>query len=252
MRYIITLLLIIFFSLKVFSQNAKVEGKVTDSRTNQPIAGASVVVDNSKGTTTGMDGNFSLLLSSRASHIITVSFVGYKTKEISDIFINSAQTFALNVVLESATKTEEAIVIKTNPRKETVAALISYQKNTNAVASVISSESIKRSPDKNTSEALKRVPGLSIQEGRYLVVRGLSDRYNQAMLNGVLLSSTEPDRKTFSFDIFPGAIIENIIINKTFIPEYSAEWAGGLVQINTRDIPSNAFLNKKVLNPLLI
>ncbi|MGN6539287.1 MAG: carboxypeptidase-like regulatory domain-containing protein, partial [Ginsengibacter sp.] len=64
MRYIITLLLITFFSLKVFSQNAKVEGKVTDSRTNQPIAGASVVVDNSNGTTTGMDGNFSLLLSS--------------------------------------------------------------------------------------------------------------------------------------------------------------------------------------------
>ena len=70
----------------------------------------------------------------------------------------------------------------------------------------ISSESIKRSPDKNTSEALKRVPGLSIQEGRYLVVRGLSDRYNQAMLNGVLLSSTEPDRKTFSFDIFPNPV----------------------------------------------
>ena len=247
MRYLITLLLITFFSVKVFSQDVKVEGKITDSRTSQPIAGASISVDNTtKGTITGMNGNFDLSLSPGVSHIITVSFVGYKTKEISDITVTPGQVLTLNVVLEIAAKTEEAIIIRTNPRKETVAAMISYQKNTNSVASVISSESIKRSPDKNTSEALKRVPGLSIQEGRYLVVRGLSDRYNQAMLNGVLLSSTEPDKKAFSFDIFPAAIIENIIINKTFIPEYSAEWAGGLVQINTRDIPSRGFLNVQV------
>jgi outer membrane receptor protein involved in Fe transport len=77
-------------------------------------------------------------------------------------------------------------------------------------------------------------------------VRGLSDRYNQAMLNGVLLSSTEPDRKTFSFDIFPAAIVENIIINKTFIPEYSGEWAGGLIQVNTRDIPAKGFFNVSI------
>jgi len=65
------------------------------------------------------------------------------------------------------------------------------------VAQVISAEAIRRSPDRNTGEALKRVTGLSIQEGRYIIVRGLSDRYNQAMLNGILLSSTEPDRKNF-------------------------------------------------------
>lgn len=247
MRYLITLLFITFSSISVFSQIAKVEGKITDAQTNQPIAGASITLDNiSKGVTTGMDGNFSLSISSGARHIITVSFVGYQTKEISDITVTPGQVLTLNVVLKNAFKKEEAIIIRTTPRKETVAGMISYQKNTNAVASVISSESIKRSPDKNTGEALKRVPGLSIQEGRYLVVRGLSDRYNQAMLNGVLLSSTEPDRKTFSFDIFPAAIIENIIINKTFIPEYSAEWAGGLVQINTRDIPSRGFLNVQV------
>ena len=73
----------------------------------------------------------------------------------------------------------------------------------------MSAEAIRRSPDKNTGEVLKRVPGTSVQEGRYLVVRGLADRYNLAMLNGVMLSSTEPDRKTFSFDIFqrPWSII---------------------------------------------
>src|SRR6185369_7046015 len=120
---------------------------------------------------------------------------------------------------------------------------ISFQKNTNTVAQIVSAEAIRRSPDKNTGEILKRVPGTSVQEGRYLVVRGLADRYNLAMLNGVLLSSTEPDRKTFSFDIFPASMIDNITINKAFVPELPGEWAGGLVQVNTKDIPSSNFFN---------
>jgi outer membrane receptor for ferrienterochelin and colicin len=87
--------------------------------------------------------------------------------------------------LETAAKTEQEIIIKTARRRETIATLIAYQKNTNTVAQVISAESIKRSPDKNTSEILKRVPGISIQEGKYIIVRGLNARYNQTMLNGI-------------------------------------------------------------------
>ncbi|HEX6172136.1 MAG TPA: TonB-dependent receptor [Chitinophagaceae bacterium] len=123
---------------------------------------------------------------------------------------------------------------------------MSFQKNTNTVASVISAEAIRRSPDKNTGDVLKRIPGTSVQEGKYLVVRGLSDRYNQAMLNGILLSSTEPDRKTFSFDLFPAAVIDNIIMNKAFVPELPGEWAGGLVQIQTKEIPASDFLNFQI------
>ncbi len=134
------------------------------------------------------------------------------------------------------------MLISLNQQKE----LISYQKNTNTVSQVVSAEAIRRSPDKNTGEVLKRVPGTSIQDGKYLVVRGLADRYNQAMLNGVLLSSTEPDRKTFSFDIFPSTIIDNIIINKAFVPELPGEWAGGIIQVNTKDVPAQNFLNMQI------
>jgi len=247
MRHLITLLFISLFSLKGYAQSGTVEGKIIDARTGQSLSGVSVlVVGAQNGVITDQDGHFVFTMDAETPHTIRISSVGYNTKEIEKIEVDAGKVLTLNAVMDVAMKTEQEIVIKTSRQKETTAALISYQKNTNAVASVISSESIKRSPDKNTSDALKRVPGLSIQEGRYLVVRGLSDRYNQAMLNGVLLSSTEPDRKTFSFDIFPAAIIENIVINKTFIPEYSAEWAGGLIQINTKDIPSKGFLNVQV------
>jgi len=237
------MLLLLGLSQNSFGQIGKIEGKITDAKTNTALSGISVQIDkDSKGAITDVDGHFSISASG-GNHVLTISSVGYKTEEISEVLVITGQITNQNIILETAAKTEKEIVIKTTRKLETTAALISYQKNTNAVASVISAESIRRSPDKNTGEALKRVPGLSVQEGRYLIVRGLSDRYNQAMLNGILLSSTEPDRKTFSFDIFPSAVIENVIINKTFIPEYSAEWAGGLVQVNTRDIPPDNFFN---------
>lgn len=142
---------------------------------------------------------------------------------------------------------QEVVVRSTSTaRKETAASLISFQKNTNTVASVISAEAIRRSPDRTSGEVLKRIPGASIQEGKFIIVRGLADRYNQAMINGILLTSTEPDRKTFSFDLIPSSMIDNIIINKAFVPELPGEWAGGLIQVNTKDIPSKNFFNVQI------
>lgn len=236
-------ILIIASGVVASAQNAKISGRVIDEK-NQPVTGASIkVISLNTGTTTDINGRFILSLPTGKKFEIEISAVGFSTKTISDIEAGKEDIEELNIAITSSTKSLEGVTVRTSGRKESVNALIQFQKNTNAVAQVISAEAIRRSPDKNTGEALKRVTGLSIQEGRYILVRGLGDRYNQAMLNGVLLSSTEPDRKTFSFDIFPAAIVENIIINKTFIPEYSAEWAGGLIQVNTRDIPAKNFLS---------
>ena len=247
MRYIITSLLFTVFTIAGFSQTAKIEGKITDSKTGQPLTGVSVSIAGSdKGVITNQDGHFIISINSVTPQSLRISSIGYKTKIIEKIESAPGQVINLDVVLETAAQMGEEIIIKTTRRQETAAALIAYQKNTNTVAQVISAESIKRSPDKNTSEVLKRVPGISIQEGKYIIVRGLNDRYNQTMLNGILMGSTEPDRKTFSFDIFPAGMIDNLIINKAFVPEFSGEWAGGLVQVNTKDVPAKDYLNLSV------
>lgn len=246
-RSITLFLLLLTFSF-VHAQNLKLTGQVSNEK-NEPVVGATVKITNGGGTTTDLEGRFLLSVPTGTNNEIQISAVGYGTKTISDVTVTANEANELNVVLEVAAKDLSAVTVtstRLSARRETVASIIQFQKNTNTVASVVSAESIRRSPDRNTGEVLKRIPGTSIQDGKYIIVRGLADRYNQAMLNGILLSSTEPDRKTFSFDLFPAQMIDNIIINKAFVPELPGEWAGGLIQVNTKDIPSVGFFNVQV------
>jgi outer membrane receptor protein involved in Fe transport len=245
MRFLSLFLALFIFSATAFAQKGKIEGKIIDTKTGQPLTGVSVIIKNSnKGVATDVDGRYIINAEPGKKVTLVFSYNGV-VKEVEDIEVADGKVTTQDISLEVKAKTGETVVVRStsSARKETAAALISFQKNTNTVASVISAEAIKRSPDKNTGEVLKRTPGASIQEGKFIVIRGLADRYNQAMLNGILLTSTEPDRKTFSFDMIPASMIDNIIINKAFVPEYPGEWAGGLIQVNTKDIPSKNFFN---------
>ncbi|GAB4092943.1 TonB-dependent receptor [Flaviaesturariibacter terrae] len=239
------LLFFLGFTLFASAQSTRVSGKVINDK-NEPLPGITVQVDGTGGTTTGVDGTFVLTLTGGKTCTLTVTGIGYAAKTIPNF--DPLKEPELTVSLETASRSLQAVTVSgsSNRRRESISSMIAYQKNSNTVAQVISAEAIRRSPDKNTGEVLRRVPGTSILEGKYLVVRGLADRYNQTMLNGQLLSSTEPDRKTFSYDIFPASLLDNMVINKAFVPELPGEWAGGLVQINTKDIPGNNFFNAQV------
>ncbi|CAN5883691.1 TonB-dependent receptor [soil metagenome] len=248
MRVFTLLLISLACSLVSFAQKGKIEGKVVDAKTGLPLTGVSVVVKTTgKGTSTDVEGRYTMNIDGLAKVSLIFTYNGV-TQQVDEVEVKEGKVTTQDLSLTQKEKTEQAVVVRaaSNARKETAASLITFQKNTNTVAQVISAESIKRSPDKNTGEVLKRIPGASLQEGKYLVVRGLADRYNQAMLNGILLSSTEPDRKTFSFDIIPSSMIDNIIVNKAFVPEFPGEWAGGLIQVNTKDVPSKNFLNLQI------
>ncbi len=250
MKKIILFAIVLVSFTTLFAQKGKITGKVANGK-NEPLAGVTIKITG--GITgfvkTDIDGRYTFSADAGKKVNIEFSYVGYASKTINDVAVSKAGDVEnIDVVMQQGGKELEGVTIKStsarnNGRGETVNAMLSFQRNTNTVASVISAEAIKRSPDKNTGEVLKRTAGASIQEGRFIVIRGLADRYNQAMLNGVLLTSTEPDRKTFSFDLIPAAMIDNIIINKAFVPEYPGEWAGGLIQVNTKDIPSKNFFN---------
>jgi len=244
----ISLVILIIFSAFISNaQRAKVSGKVTNNKNESLIAVTiSLKADKTQTTKSDVEGRYSFNIDVNKEYTLVFNYVGYKEKSVTVKATAAGEELTSDIVLDETGKKLTDVVVTANRgtnKGATDNALIAYQRNANTVSSVISAESIKRSPDRNTAEILKRTPGASIQEGKYIIVRGLADRYNQAMLNGILLTSTEPDRKTFSFDLFPSQIIDNIIINKAFVPELPGEWAGGLIQVNTKDVPTKNFFN---------
>jgi hypothetical protein len=236
------LLFLTFFSLFLtaasFGQSVKVSGKVINTK-NEPVAGASIIIEELKRTVVAnLDGQFDITIEAGKKYTFTVSSVGYNTKVVSDIEIGVNADNTVTIVLEPQSKNSEAIVIRSTRRQESTVALLTFQRTNTALSSGLAADFIRRTPDKNTGEVLKRVSGAAIQDNKFVIVRGLSDRYNSAMLNSALLPSSEPDKKAFSFDMFPAALIDNIVINKTATPEFTGEFSGGLVQVNTKDIPS--------------
>ena len=223
-----------------FAQKGKIEGKVTDSKTGQPLTGVSVINKaNNKGAATNVDGIYFISIDGASKVSLIFSYNGV-TQQVDDIDVKEGQVTVQDLALTQREKTEEAVVVRapSTARRETAASLLTFQKNNTALSSGLGADFIKRTPDKNTGEVLRRVSGTSIQDNKFVIVRGLSDRYNAAFINGAALPSSEPDKKAFSFDVIPSTLIDNIIINKTATPDITGEFAGGLIQIQTKDIPS--------------
>jgi hypothetical protein len=144
-------------------------------------------------------------------------------------------------------KTISEVTIHSTGKKSTDAAVINIIRNNSAVSDGISIDFIKKTPDRTASDALKRISGVTIQNDKFVLVRGLADRYNLAMLNKTLLPSTEPDRRSFSFDIIPSNLIDNIVVNKSATSNLPGDFAGGLIQVSTKEI-SNKFFNLSLGN----
>jgi len=238
-------LLLVMMSAAVFAQGTgRISGTVSDKKTGETLIGVSVkLAGTTKGIGTDVEGKYSLGGLAEGKYSLEISYTGYTTKKITDIEVKANAATTLNVVLDEGGNNLNQVTITASYKQESVNALYAQQKNSSVISDGISSDQIKKSPDKNTSEALKRVSGATIQDNKFVIVRGLSDRYNTATLDNSTLPSTEPNRKAFSFDIVPSNLVDKITISKTATPDLPADFAGGAVQITTKDIPDENFLS---------
>lgn len=133
------------------------------------------------------------------------------------------------------------ITIRSVSKKESNVAVINTIRNSSVIADGLSIEYIKKTPDRSVGDALKRINGVTIQNDKFVLVRGLADRYNLATLNKTILPSTEPDRRAFSFDIIPSGLVDNIIVSKSATANLPGDFAGGIIQITTKDVSNNFF-----------
>lgn len=242
MKKLLLLAYLILFSQSIYAQGIK--GKISESTTSEPLIGATVkIIGTSLGAVADVDGNYSIDDLKPGTYDLRFSYIGYNDKNFKGIVVKSGEITKLDVVLSIDGLTTEVITIEANTSLANEQALLTEQKNSNKISDGISEQQMKRAPDAAASDVMKRIIGVNIVDNKFVFIRGTSERYNTTTLNGVFLPSTESDKKSFSFDIFPSNLLENIIISKSYTPDLPGNFSGGLVQLNTKDFPESFTLN---------
>lgn len=218
----------------------RIAGRVVDAASAQAIAGVTVLVgDSATSVVTDLDGRYRTGLLRPGRYRVTARRLGMQQKQYDSIAVAEGQTTVVNFALSAAAVSLEAVVVSAAraDRATSEAGLLAVQMRAASASDGISAEQIARAPDSDAGEAAVRVPGVSIVDNKYVVVRGLAERYSNTLLNGVEMASPEPSKKVVPMDIFPSSLIDGIIVTKSATPDKPGDFSGGSVEIRTKEFP---------------
>ena len=243
-RTLFLLFLIMMSSIPLKAQKGTLRGTVYEGETGEPLFSANVVLKNtSNGTTTDFDGKFELI-AEPGTYAVEISFIGLSSTTITNVLLNPGEVTVINNIQLKASSNELAeVTVTAEALKNTEEALLTVKRKSANVLDGISASRFKKVGDGNAGEAIKRVPGVSVDGGKYVYVRGLGDRYTKTTLNGMSIPGLDPDRNSLQIDIFPTTIISNMTVLKSAVAELPADFTGGIVNIQTSEFPT-----KKVLS----
>jgi hypothetical protein len=241
LRFSLTLL-ISFFSIYSYAQVSIVTGKITDLQTKETIQAALVEIKGTQfKTATDSNGNYRFTKVPAGEIEIRVAYLGYEEETVK-INVTPGQILEVNIELVSSSIQLEGVVVSFSRFKAgSVNSVISEARSAKAVVSGISKQQIALSQDNNAAQVVQRVPGITIIENRFVMIRGLSERYNNVLINNVVAPSTEIDRRTFSFDLIPSNSIDRMMIHKSGSPENPGDFAGGIIKLYTNNIVEEPF-----------
>lgn len=235
---LINLLLLLGFHLHANDQGRGfIKGTVVDANSKESLIGATIMlVGTDIGTSTDLDGTFIISNVPFNKYKLRIQYVGYKPVEV-DVTVVSDSIPTVSIELTEQSQMIEGVVIVSKASTSNEVAMLSSTRKSLVVQSGISAQQIKKSQDRDASEVIKRVPGITINQNKFVVVRGLAQRYNNVWVNNASVPSTEADTRAFSFDMIPSGQLDNIMIIKSPAPEYPADFSGGFILVNTKDIP---------------
>ena len=239
-RGIIVLGLLSAASMPTWAQQIK--GVVIDQKSKETLIGAVVTVDGTNvKAITNIDGNFQIDgLDKEKKYTLYINYVGYKTQKIDGVQAKDADQV---IALQPDEQQLKEVTVTAVERRNTDAAMIQVAKNSPVIVSNVSAQEISRTQDTNAGEVIRRVPGVSLIDDKFVMVRGLSQRYNNVWVNGGAVPSSEADSRAFSFDIIPSSQIDNLTIVKSPAAEYPADYSGGFIIVNTKEIPAENSFN---------
>ena len=239
-RGIIVLGLLSAASMPTWAQQIK--GVVIDQKSKETLIGAVVTVDGTNvKAITNIDGNFQIDgLDKERKYTLYINYVGYKTQKIDGVQAKDADQV---IALQPDEQQLKEVTVTAVERRNTDAAMIQVAKSSPVIVSNVSAQEISRTQDTNAGEVIRRVPGVSLIDDKFVMVRGLSQRYNNVWVNGGAVPSSEADSRAFSFDIIPSSQIDNLTIVKSPTAEYPADYSGGFIIVNTKEIPAENSFN---------
>jgi hypothetical protein len=237
----------IFFALfflcfceTISAQNGTVRGSVFDAKTGEEMPGVTVMLEGTTyGTMSDLDGKFNFE-APPGTYTLRVSYISYTTIFIENVVLSSREiTLFDNLSLSEVAIELTTVTITAEQTRNTETSMQTMKMKSPNMLDGISAVQFKRTGDSDAASSVKRVPGISVNDGKYIYVRGLGDRYTKTILNGVDIPGLDPDRNTIQMDIFPTNIIDNIVVHKSFRAELPADFTGGVVDIETKDFPED-------------
>ncbi|WP_167275845.1 TonB-dependent receptor [Dyadobacter arcticus] len=239
-----TILLSLSAVLTAFADPGSIRGSIKDAKTKEALIGASVLIEGTQiGAAADIDGNFVLSNVPAGSHKVIITFVSYKTKEIPNVRVESGNTTVIDTELDEEGTALQEVVVRGTRATNTEVAVISEIKQLKPIAVGISAAQIQKSQDRDAAAAIRRVPGVSIVDNRFVMIRGLGSRYNSVLINDVITPSSEVDTRAFSFDLVPSNIIDRMIVYKSGSAESPGDFAGGIIKIYTKRRPDQNFMD---------
>ncbi len=225
------------------TSTGRIVGTVVDGDTGQPLPGAQIqLVGMQIGTLAGVGGRYTLSSVPAGAQSIQVTYIGHGTKTVEDITVPGGGSVMQNVSLASSAIALEGLTVSAKRENGSVGAALNAERTAVGVISSTTAEQISKSPDSDAAQAVQRVSGVTVRDGKYVFVRGLGERYTTTSLNGARVPSPEPEKKEVPLDLFPSNLLETITTSKTFTPDQAGDFSGAEVNLETRSFPARRMI----------
>lgn len=229
----------------LYAQHGGVRGNITDDG-GEAVMDVNIVIPQlSLGGVTDWEGNFYIPNIPAGKYDIYFNVIGYAADTARQIDIAAGQVLELNRTLkkQGSDLMDLDIVVVGTKITGTSEAVIEEVKESKEVVTAVSAEQMTKSQDKSAVDVIRRIPGATVVNDRFIMVRGLSQRYNNVLLNGVLAPSTEPDSRAFSMDVIPTRLIDRLLVYKSGAANLPADYAGASIKLYTRSVVPENFIN---------
>ena len=224
-----------------------VAGVVLDARTGLPVRGATLTVE---GTDVSIDADFNGVFAASlaaGTYTVLVAADGYETSRITDVVVTDGGTRNFSALLNPTGDAEgdgvgaiaETITVEAAADAATEAALLAERRSASQIVDNIGAEEISKNTGSDAAGAIKRVTGISLQEDKYVFVRGLGERYSNTTVNGSKVPTVEFDKKVVPLDMFAADLLEKVTVAKSYTVDQPGDFVAGVIELETKNFPPN-------------